>query len=273
MRIAVTSGYAKSRHAIALVTLLHRAGHSVVLCLNVKAFNLQRIRIYLRHYGPRLFSIVRRRMFSRGTAADMDAEVKYIQAFLRRQSVSHTSLQQACIEAGARLVQVSSLNDATALAALDAHRPDLIVYAGGGLLRKGFLSKAAIGVLNAHGGPLPQIRGMNSAEWALFKGMQPGASVHFIDTGVDTGPTLFFKPQSVAKTDSIGDIRGKAVVTAVEALMEAVQRVADGSREAKPQRREDGLQYFNMHPLLMEIVEDWVKRGLTPNASGVMNTP
>src|SRR5436309_2693224 len=47
-----------------------------------------------------------------------------------------------------------------------------------------------LGILNAHIGVLPAYRGMNVAEWAALEGGSVGCSVHFIDTGIDTGPIL-----------------------------------------------------------------------------------
>jgi folate-dependent phosphoribosylglycinamide formyltransferase PurN len=267
MRIAVTSGYARSLHAIALVTLLHRAGHEVGVCLTVRMFNLRRFRAYFRQYGPRLFRIVRERALPQRSAGQRDPEIRYIDECLRRRDVAHRTLRGACKEAHARLVRVSSLNAPEALAALDGFRVELIVYAGGGILRKPLLDRATIGVLNAHGGPLPVIRGMSAGEWALFKGLRPDTAVHFVDAGIDTGPVLFHVPQPVDSADTVPDVRGKAVVVGVEALIEAVSRIAGGRYKPCPQVIEAGVQHFAMHPLLVSIVEDWIGRGLTPVAA------
>ncbi len=48
-----------------------------------------------------------------------------------------------------------------------------------------------IGVLNAHGGILPEYRGMNVMEWSLLQGDQIGVTVHFIDSKIDTGQICF----------------------------------------------------------------------------------
>lgn len=268
MKIAVTSAYSRSRHAIGLVTLLHRAGHQVGLCLNVRLLSVRRFLVYFRQYGPRLFQIVRRRALAGSAGALLDPEVRYIDAFLRERGVVHQTLREACREARARLLSAPDLNAPAALEALDEFRPDLVVYAGGGILRKEFLERPAIGTLNAHGGPLPAIRGMNAAEWALFHGKQPGTTVHFMDAGVDTGPILFFRPQPVGRGETIGEIRGRAVVGAVTALLEAVGRIAAGDYQSTPQDPAAGRQYFAMHPLLVDIVQDWVREGLTPLAHG-----
>lgn len=268
MKIAVTSSYTRSRHAIGLITLLHRAGHRVGLCLNVRALNPRRIRMYFRQYGIDLFAMVRRRMLSSGTGSQLDPEVRYIHEHLLANDVQHATVAQACAEASAKLMHVSDLNHTRALSELDKFAPELIVYAGGGILRKPFLNSATLGVLNAHGGPLPEVRGMNASEWALFLGMQPGVTVHWIDAGVDTGPILFFRPQSITRTDTMPDIRGKGVVLSVESLLTAVEQVAAQQVITTEQKKEEGRQYFRMHPLILEIVQDRIRRGVTPSSSG-----
>ncbi|MCB9853095.1 MAG: hypothetical protein H6819_08365 [Phycisphaerales bacterium] len=261
MKIVVTSGYSKSRHAIALLALLARAGHDVGYCLNVSTFSVRRLRSYYRFYGRKLFSLVRRRMLSGNGGGNLHPEVRYMDAFLERHGIPERSVSAICRRTGTRMVSVGSLNDEKALGVVRTFQPDVIVYAGGGILRKPVIEIPRIGVLNAHGGPLPGIRGMNAAEWALMCGMQPGTHVHFIDSGVDTGPLLFFWPLAIEPGDSIADLRGKATVQAVECHLRAVEMLGAGTIEAIPQDRDDGRQYFDMHPLLVGILDDWLRDG------------
>lgn len=261
MKIVVTSGYSRSRHAIALVALLSRAGHDVGYCLNVSAFSIRRLRSYYRFYGRKLFSLVRRRMFSGSGKDGLHPEVRYMDAYLEEHDVAERSISAICRKTGTQSVSVGSLNDEKALGILRSYQPDVIVYAGGGILRKALIGIPRIGVLNAHGGPLPEIRGMNAAEWALMCGMTPGTHMHFIDAGVDTGPMLFFTPLAIEAGDTIGDLRGKATVQAVESHLRAIELLEASSIEPKAQDRAGGRQYFDMHPLLVDILNDWLDNG------------
>ena len=266
MKIVITSGYSKSRHAIALVMLLTRAGYDVGCCLNVRTLSLRRVRAYYRFYGSKFFSLVRRRMFASGSGAQLHPEVRYISEFLEAENITAHTVQEACKQTGVRFKAVGSLNDESSLAVLRAYQPDVIVYAGGGILRQPLIEIPRHGVLNAHGGPLPMIRGMNAAEWALMHGLNPGTHLHLIDKGVDTGPLLFFNPLTVAEGDRVADIRGKAVVLAVQSHLRALQALADNGRwQSEPQERSAGKQHFDMHPLLIGILDSWLASGHLKN--------
>lgn len=266
MKVVVTSGYSKSRHAIALVVLLARAGYDVGYCLNVKAFSIKRIRAYYRFYGPKFFQLVKRRMFASGSGTQLHPEVRYMSEYLNVHDITAKTVPSACKQAGVTFKSVSSLNDDATLSTLRAYQPDVIVYAGGGILRKPLIEIPRLGVLNAHGGPLPAIRGMNAAEWALFHGMNPGTHEHFIDTGVDTGPLLFFSPMDIAQEDRVADVRGKAVVVAVESHLKAMKQLtSNAGLTPTPQRKDLGRQYFDMHPLMVDILDKWLADGRLKN--------
>jgi methionyl-tRNA formyltransferase len=191
-------------------------------------------------------------------------EIAPMRDYVRAHGIRSQSIAQACRSAGSQHVRVSELNAEGALRALRQARPDVVVYAGGGILRRDFIETPRIGVLNCHGGPLPAFRGMNVVEWALFHGVRPTVAVHFIDTGVDTGPILFRKPLPIESGDSLDRIRGVATRVSVEALLEAVQQLAEGPPELEPQISEAGRQYFTMAEPLVEIAQRWLAERRTP---------
>jgi len=95
-----------------------------------------------------------------------------------------------------RVVQVTSVNDADAIEAMEALKPDLIIQAGAGILRARLFTTARLGAVNLHHGIAPLIRGMDSIYWALWANRPDwlGATVHWIDDGIDTGAVLAYAP-------------------------------------------------------------------------------
>ena len=89
----------------------------------------------------------------------------------------------------------------------------------------------------------------------MLHGIQPGATVHFIDHGIDTGPILFFQDLPIQATDTILDVRGKMVVLSVETLLRGVGMVASNQHQLTPQDPEGGHQFFAMTPALLEKVQ------------------
>lgn len=266
MRIAVTSGYSKSLHAAALIVALKRAGHEVGLCLNVRLLSAGRLRFYARQLGwRRLWDKFRSR--TRDDATPKNAgrgEIEPMRDWMRENRIEETTVPDAFRASGTKLANVADLNSAAAIAELKNYRPDLVVYAGGGILRRPLLDIPRLGVLNAHGGPLPAFRGMNSGEWALFHGVTPEVTVHFIDAGVDTGPILLRRPVPVESWQDIPTGRGESTRASVEALLEAVDLVARGGYEVQPQSPDDGRQFFVMAEPLLEVVQRWIADERTP---------
>jgi folate-dependent phosphoribosylglycinamide formyltransferase PurN len=268
--VVVTAAYSKSLHAIALLEQLARAGHTVPLALEVSVFNWGRVRFYARQLGwTRFIGKIRARLAD-GEARDASAappEVAPMLEYVQRHGITSRSIADACRKAGAVHRRVSDLNEPAALDALRAAAADLVVYAGGGILRRAFIETPRLGVLNAHGGPLPEFRGMNAAEWALFYGRAPTVTIHYIDTGVDTGPMLFQRQIAVPAGGGIPRLRGEGTRAAVEALLDAVERIARGAAPTTAQRPADGRQHFVMAPPLLEILERWLAGGRTPRES------
>jgi folate-dependent phosphoribosylglycinamide formyltransferase PurN len=263
----VTSGYGRSLHAIALLHQLKARGHEVPLCVSVRVLNAARLRSYVRQLGWKKFQRkvwAKLRPGAQPRSAGAQGEVAPMLAYLRQLGVSTKTVSDACADLGIREHHAHSLNDADALDALRAAAPDLVVYAGGGIVRKPFIDTARIGVLNAHGGPLPAFRGMNSGEWALFHGVAPEVTIHLIDTGIDTGPILLRRPVPVQAWREIPLGRGESTRVGVEALLEAVDLIAAGRHTLEPQAKDAGRQFFVMADPLLELLQRWIAEGRTP---------
>ena len=78
------------------------------------------------------------------------------------------------------------------LAALEAAQPDLVVSAGFmRVIGPAVLSRFQGRIINTHPALLPQFPGAHAVRDALAAGVQAtGATVHFVDAGVDTGPVI-----------------------------------------------------------------------------------
>jgi len=82
--------------------------------------------------------------------------------------------------------------DAALTAACAAHRPDLVVSAGfRKLVGPAFLAEFGGRYVNTHNALLPAFPGIHGPRDALRYGVKvTGATLHFVDAGVDTGPII-----------------------------------------------------------------------------------
>ncbi len=83
-------------------------------------------------------------------------------------------------------------------------RIDLIALCGFmRLLGPEFLDRASAPILNVHPALLPAFRGLNAQRQAIEAGVRvTGATVHFVDSGMDTGPILLQAPLEVLPGDT-----------------------------------------------------------------------
>lgn len=155
------------------------------------------------------------------------------------------------------LVDLPDLTSSASLNRLRAEAIDLMIHAGAGILRAPLLALPRLGVLNAHMGVLPRYRGMNVAEWAAWENGPLGATLHWIDPGIDTGRIICTVPVAWQGLGDVATLRRAVDHAQTAALADLVaQVVASGEfPKATPQRIEDGRQYFTMHPLVAQLLE------------------
>jgi len=130
----------------------------------------------------------------------------------------------------------------TSNALVDVPDCDYIVNGGvGAIFKNDLLSLPRKGMLNAHPGLLPEYRGLDPVCWALSNHDPQGATVHFIDEGIDTGPILIRRPLKETSAQSLVDLRLEVLEFAARLTREFLS-----DPEAHPpmaQRPEEGNYY------------------------------
>ena len=95
-------------------------------------------------------------------------------------------------------------------------------------------------VLNVHPALLPSFPGVDAQAQALAYGVKwTGCTVHFVDSGVDTGPVFVQKVVPVLADDDRDTLAKRILVEEHQALVEALQLIAAGRVlvEPGPRRR------------------------------------
>lgn len=97
-----------------------------------------------------------------------------------------------CRRAGIEHISVASL-DKAARKKIAELNPDYIFNDGPNILTKTTLALAKVGVVNFHAAPLPEYRGAGNYFWILHNEEDSAkGTVHFVDSGLDTGPVIDF---------------------------------------------------------------------------------
>ncbi len=114
------------------------------------------------------------------------------------------------------------------LAAIEAHTIDLICLAGYmRVLGAGFIEDFGRPILNIHPSLLPSFPGMHAQRQALEAGVRwTGATVHFVDSGLDSGPILLQEPVPVLPDDNENSLSTRVLGAEHRLFPAAVDAVA-----------------------------------------------
>ena len=127
-----------------------------------------------------------------------------------------TSIDPACIAGSDYLISV--------------HFPHIISSA--------LLDIPSVGALNLHPAYLPWNRGWHTPTWAIYDGTPYGATLHWIDEGLDTGPIALQERIDVLDTDTADALYKKALAAEVEVFAEAIPLLLEGTLSKTPQEGE-----------------------------------
>src|SRR5215470_16449572 len=89
--------------------------------------------------------------------------------------------------------------------------PDVIViWSYSMILPESVIAVPRRGAVNVHGGLLPAYRGPHVMQWAIINGeAETGATLHYVDAGIDTGPVIAEERFPIAPNDDAGSVRAK----------------------------------------------------------------
>ena len=181
----------------------------------------------------------------------------HVQLFLEDNGIKlkNESIINVCRSENIKLIVVNDINSDKSIKMLTKIKPDLLINAGAGIYKQTIVKTVSIGILNAHMGFLPYFRGMNVLEWSIFHDRKIGVTVHFIDKGIDTGDILMFKEIPIESGDTIEDLRDKSGIINLKLINSILLCLSKGSLTRIRQLREEGKQFFAMHPRLKALVE------------------
>ena len=136
-----------------------------------------------------------------------------------------------------RTVAAGACSDRAEVALMAATRPDVVLVFGTGILRNPLLSEFSGRIINIHLGVSPYYRGAGTNFWPLVN-RQPeyvGATIHYLDEGIDTGPILAHARPCIDSADGPHDVGNKTIVAAAQLLLRAAFAHVAGTARAVSQ--------------------------------------
>jgi hypothetical protein len=136
-----------------------------------------------------------------------------------------------------RRVGPGGCNDPSEVDRMRRSAPDVVLVFGTALLKPPLIDAFAGRIINLHLGLSPYYRGAGTNFWPLVNDEPEycGATIHFLDAGVDAGPIIAHARPEMASDDGPHEIGNKTIVAAADALAQAAIAFAHGPLHAVPQ--------------------------------------
>ncbi len=103
------------------------------------------------------------------------------------------------------------------------------------IVPKAVLELPRAGVLNLHPAYLPWGRGWHTPSWAILEGTPAGATLHFMDTGVDSGDIVDQERLEPDPGDTAHTLYARLKELELEVFERAWPLLAEGTYERRPQ--------------------------------------
>ena len=131
-------------------------------------------------------------------------------------------------------IKVSNINVPQVSEFIESYKPDLVCVNGTNLLRQPILKlseQIKHGFINLHTGLSPYSRGGNCNLHMLLedKPQLVGATIHYIDQGIDSGDIIRTIRPEWASDDTYEHIESKAFIAGIDGMIDSIYRIMDGT--------------------------------------------
>jgi len=161
---------------------------------------------------------------------------------------------------GIEVFNVRKFNSKECRLLLQKLEVDLLVIASAPILKKYIFEQASLGCLNAHPGWLPKYRGLGANANALKNGEKPGVTVHFIDSGIDTGSIITRERIPIKCCDTVAKINDRAVARGAVLMTEVIQEIQSGTLEKQIITEPIGENYLSLPFKSVKLVNRKIRR-------------
>ncbi|MGO2060405.1 MAG: methionyl-tRNA formyltransferase [Microbacterium gubbeenense] len=160
----------------------------------------------------------------------------------RKRVITPSPVARKAEELGLPVVKAARLDD-DATAQILAFEPDLgVIVAYGGLVRDPLLTAPEHGWINLHFSLLPKWRGAAPVQRALIAGDEvTGAAAFQLVSALDAGDVFDQLTYRPGADETAGEVLAALADSGAQLLADVVDRIADGTAEARPQQGEESL--------------------------------
>lgn len=153
-------------------------------------------------------------------------------------------IRSACGLDEERVIDGSTLRDPSAIERIRSFEPEVGVSVFFGyILRRALLNIFPKGCVNLHPALLPYNRGAYPNVWSIIDGTPAGATLHYMDEGIDTGDILAQREVAVTPVDTGESLYRRLEDASTSLFVESWPAFRRGDLKPKPQDRDAGTMH------------------------------
>ena len=160
-------------------------------------------------------------------------------------------------------------NSNEAIELLSEIRPKIGLISGARILCSEIIDQFSKGIINFHPGLIPEVRGLDCAQWAIFDGYRIGVTSHFIDGRIDAGHIIRKIELPEYSNDTILDLGERLNQGQLQIFSETIDSATTNYRDSFT-FIEEGIKPPNSHfppELLPELAVRFAERFPDSNES------
>lgn len=120
---------------------------------------------------------------------------------------------------------VAQHNSRQSIQYLKAHPTDIYIVSGARILSQEVIKATGNRILNIHPGLLPEVRGLDTLLWSIYKDIPLGLSAHFLGQRIDSGLFIFKERLRLYADDSILDVSLRLLESQPEFLIKTLKKL------------------------------------------------
>ena len=158
----------------------------------------------------------------------------------RGHKMAFSPVKEYALSQNLAVYQPLKMRDGTALAIVQELAPELIVVAAyGKILPEDILETPRYGSINVHSSVLPKYRGAAPINWAILNGeTATGVTIMYMARELDAGDIIRCAETAIDPDEDAGTLTDRLAVLGADALLQAVDSIADGTVSRTPQAHE-----------------------------------
>lgn len=159
----------------------------------------------------------------------------------RSGSLQSPPVKLCALEHGIPVLQPERVRRPEVVEQLRTYEAEVFVVAAfGQILSQELLDMPTYGCLNIHASLLPRYRGASPIQHVIIDGAEKtGITIMQMDAGIDTGDILYQRELRIDRQDTYSTLYEKLTALGGEAIVEALELLAQGLLQPREQREED----------------------------------